>query len=146
MQSQIKMHLPRLQSVLLLFLIAVSPLQLRAFSCDGGGVPESRQRSDPQYENCTRPLSSLLTNIASHTTILLEHESYILDEFILIQDVINITLDTATGDGSQPVFIRCLEVPSKTSAGLAFVNITDLTIRNVVVDGCGFTEAIQLVK
>ena len=135
------MHLPRLQPALLLFLIAVSPLQLRAFSCDGDGVLESRQRSDPQYENCTRPLSSLLTNITSHMTILLEHESYILDEFILIQDVINITLDTATGDGSQPVFIRCPpEIPSKTSAGLAFVNVTDLTIRNVVVDGCGFTE------
>jgi hypothetical protein len=131
------MHLP---PALLLFLgIAISPLQLRAFICDGEGVPAFRQRSDPPYENCTQALSSLLRNVTSHTTILLQHEVYILDEFILIQDVINITLDT-TGDSSEPVFIRCPEDPSKTSAGLAFINVTDLTIRNLVVVGCGFTE------
>ena len=131
----------RPQPALLLYLVAVSPLQLRALSCDREGIPEFPPGSGPPYNNCTQSLSSLLSNVTSHTTILLERASlYVIDEFILIQDVINVTLDTATGDSSDPVSIRCLEGPSKkVSAGLAFVNVTDLSIRNVVIDGCGFT-------
>ena len=126
-----------LQPALLLFLVALSPLRLRALSCDREGVTVDRPGS-VLNENCTRSLSSVLKNVSSHMTLLLERESYILDEFILIQDIINITLDT-TGDRNEPVFIQCLEDPSKTSAGLAFVNVTDLSISNVIIDGCGFT-------
>ena len=70
-------------------------------------------------------------------TIYLDHDIYILDEFVLIQNVTNFTLQ-ANSDIVESTFIRCVQDPS-VSAGLAFVNVTDLSIRNIVINGCGFT-------
>ena len=134
------MHqIPQPATILLILLIAVSPLQLRALTCDREGVPLTGNLpgSGPS-ENCTQTLSSLLRNVTSHSTIRLERDNYIIDEFILIQDVINITMET-TGNSNEPVLIQCQEDPSVISAGLAFVNVTDLSIHNIVIDGCGFT-------
>ena len=131
-----------LHQALLLFLAVTvhNPLQIRALICDREGVPDLLRGSGSYSENCTQALalSPLLRNLSSHTTVLLERKTYIVDEFILIQDVANVTLDTG-GDSNEPAFLRCLEDPSKASVGMAFVNVTNLSIRNVVIDGCGFT-------
>ena len=132
----------QLQSAVLLFLFALmslSPLQLCAHSQCDQGVEFIADGSGLYDENCSQNLSSLLRNVTSHTIICLEHESYIIDEFILIQDVTNITLETEE-DRFESVFIRCTRKDATIdTAGLAFVNVTDLSIRNVIIDGCGFT-------
>ena len=81
-------------------------------------------------ENCAEALISVLKNVTSHTTIILESENYSIDEFILIQDVTNFTLKAEF----QAVTIQCTK-----NTGLAFVNISQLSILNIIIDECGFT-------
>ena len=79
-------------------------------------------------------LESALQNVSSHTTIHLEPGNHTINEFILVQNVMNITLE---GDANEEgVSILCAE-----DAGLAFINVSYLTIRNITIDGCGFTGA-----
>ena len=82
------------------------------------------------YENCVNNLTFALENVSSHTTILLESRNYSINVFILIQDVTNVTLKAEF----QAATIQCTD-----STGLAFVNVSQLSILNIVIDGCGFT-------
>ena len=75
---------------------------------------------------------SALMNVSSHTTIRLEPGNYTLEEFVLVQNVMNVTL--AGTDNERDVSIHCAD-----GAGLAFINVSYLTIRNITIDGCGFT-------
>lgn len=75
-------------------------------------------------------LESALRNITSHTTIRVERGNYAIKEFVLVRDVTNFTLEGDSGD----VTIQCGE-----NAGLAFVNVSNLSICNITIDGCGFT-------
>ena len=82
--------------------------------------------------NCTQTLVSALQNITSHTTVRLEPGKYTLEEFVLVCNVTNITLE---GDGyKERVSIQCIG-----GAGLAFLNVSQLSFRNITIDGCGFT-------
>ena len=82
-------------------------------------------------ENCAETLTFALQNVTSHTSVILESEYYSINDFILIQDVTNFTLKAEI----QAVTIHCTE-----NTGLAFVNVSQLSIRNVIVDECGFTR------
>ena len=79
-----------------------------------------------------RNLVSTLRNVSSYTTIRLESGNYTLEEFILVQNVSGVTLEG--NDNEKGVSILCA-----AGAGLAFVNVSYLTIRNITIDGCGFT-------
>ena len=79
-----------------------------------------------------RSLVSALLNISSHTTIRLESGNYTIEEFMLIQNVTNVTLNG--NDNERGVSILCAD-----GAGLAFINVSYLTIRNITIEGCGFT-------
>ena len=82
------------------------------------------------FENCTESLTLALQNVTSHTTIILESGHHSIDQFILIQDVANFTLEAEF----QLMTIQCTE-----NSGLAFINVSQLSILNVVIDGCGFS-------
>lgn len=79
--------------------------------------------------NRTETLESSLQNVTSHTTIRVEPGNYAVEVFVLVRDVTNFTLE---GEGD--VTIQCAE-----NAGLAFINVTNLSIRKITIDGCGFT-------
>ena len=88
--------------------------------------------SGSHIENCTETLDSALLNITSHTTVLLEAGNYTIGEFILVHDATNITLEAE--DNGDAVLVQCTK-----DAGLAFINVSFLSLRNIVIDGCGFT-------
>ena len=77
-------------------------------------------------------LTSALTNVGSDTTIRLEPGNYTVDRFILVQNVTKVTLEG--NDSERGVSILCSD-----GAGMAFINVSYLTIRNITIDGCGFT-------
>ena len=77
-------------------------------------------------------LTSTLTNVGSDTTIRLEPGNYTVDRFILVQNVTKVTLEG--NDSERGVSILCSD-----GAGMAFINVSYLTIRNITIDGCGFT-------
>ena len=84
--------------------------------------------------NSTQSLVSALQNITSHTTVHLEPGNYTLEEFVLVRDMTSITLE---GDGyKEGVSIQCVE-----DAGLAFINVSQLSFRNITIDGCGFNQS-----
>ena len=83
-------------------------------------------------DDSTRSLMSALLNVTSYTTIRLEPGNYTLEEFILVQNVTNVTLEG--NDSERGVSILCAK-----GAGLVFINVPYLTVRNITIDGCGFT-------
>ena len=80
---------------------------------------------------CTS-LCDALQNISSDTTLYLRPDTHRIDQFIPIQGLQNVSI-IGCGDGADTV-ITCAN-----SIGLAFVNITDLTIQNIRIDDCGLT-------
>ena len=82
------------------------------------------------YENCTEDFIAALNTVTSHTTIYLETGNYSIDRFILIQNSINVTLEAEL----EGVSILCTE-----NAGLAFINVSQLSMFNIAIDRCGFT-------
>ena len=87
---------------------------------------------DVTNDSTRSSLMSALLNVTSHTTIRLEPGNYVLEEFVLMQNVTNVTLE---GNGE----VLSVSILCTTRAGLAFINIPYLTIRNITVDGRGFT-------
>ena len=82
-------------------------------------------------DSATNLISALL-NITSHSTIRLEPGNYTIDRFVLVQNVTNVSLE---GSGNE----RGVSILCDDGAGLAFIGVSYLTIRNITVDGCGFT-------
>ena len=110
---------------------------------DGSGL--SPHGDGPTAENC---LESALANISSDTTILLASGHHVIEKFILVRDVQNITLEleleSEKVDAAAHILCHYDEKdflsPDRVSgAGLMFFNVSGLSIRNVVIDGCGFT-------
>ena len=96
------------------------------------GTRDSSSREGNGYfisvsENGTETLESVLQNVASHTIILLESGRHTIEDFILVENVTNIKLQ------GQKSIIQCAK-----DTGLAFVNVSNLSFRNISVDGCGF--------
>ena len=87
-------------------------------------------------DGSARNLVSALMSVSSHTTICLEPGNYTLEEFILVRNVTNITLEG--NNNERGVSILCIN-RGINGAGLAFINVSNLTIRNIIIDGCGFT-------
>ena len=90
-----------------------------------GSVLSSNVTVDPN--NAT--LESVLANIVSNTNIFLEPGSYKVENFSLVSGVNNIAII-----GQDNVTITC-----EQNVGLAFVNVSELVIRNVRIDGCGLS-------
>ena len=76
-------------------------------------------------------LERVLANIVSNTNIFLEPGLYTIENFSLVSGVSNIAIN-----GQENVTISC-----KQNVGLAFVNVSELLIRNVRIDGCGLSGA-----
>ena len=76
-------------------------------------------------------LEAALQNVTSHTTIRLEPGNHTIDSFILVTDVTGVAIEGDSSEGS--VVIQCSE-----GEGLAFINVSQLSITNVTIDGCGF--------
>ena len=87
-------------------------------------------------DGSARNLMSALMNLSSHTTIRLEPGNYTLEESILVRDFTNITLEG--NNDERGVSILCNN-RGINGTGLAFINVSNLTIRNITIDGCGFT-------
>ena len=96
-----------------------------------GGSGSSVRRDD---------LEADLQNITSYTTIRLEPGNHTIESFILVTDVTGVAIEGDSSEGG--VVIHCSE-----GAGLAFINVSQLSIRNVTIDGCGFngTDTEQAV-
>ena len=77
-------------------------------------------------------LGDALQTISSDTTLYLCPGTHLIDQFILIHGLKNVSI-VGCGDGTEAV-ITCAD-----SMGLVFVNITDLTIQNVRIEDCGLT-------
>ncbi len=77
-------------------------------------------------------LMSALLNVTSHTTISLQPGNYTIDRFISVQNVTTVTLE---GGGNE----RSVSILCDDGAGLAFISVSFLIIRNITIDGCGFT-------
>ena len=90
----------------------------------------SRRDADEGCGPCTEKLEYALRNATSHTIIRLT-EDQTIENFVLVEDLTNITIEADGSEGG--VVIQCSE-----RAGLAFINVSQLSIRNVTIDGCGF--------
>ena len=88
-------------------------------------------------------LGDALQTISSDSTLYLRPGTHCIDQFIPINGLKNVSI-VGCGDGTETV-ITCAD-----SVGLIFVNITDLTIRNVRIEDCGLsgqnlTETLALL-
>ena len=86
-------------------------------------------------------LDDALMTLTSNTTLELESGTHYVNQFTLISGLHNINL---IGEGGATV--ACAE-----GVGLAFVNVSDLSFENIVIDGCGLTgknlgETVMLLK
>ena len=88
--------------------------------------------SKVRFQNCTR-LTEALQEIQSDTTLLLlPGDEHVLEKFVLVRDVRNVAL--VSGISQSNVTITCSE-----GVGLAFVNITNLTLQELTIRGCGLS-------
>ena len=78
--------------------------------------------------NCTT-LNDALMGLASDTTLELESGVHFVSRFALVSGLHDVSF---IGEGD--VTISCAE-----DVGLAFVNVSDLSFENIVIDGCGLT-------
>ena len=136
--ANVKLFLLAVILQLVRYQYAVAADQSSPSTCDDQTVVVQDGSGSRPRSYCSRALGSVLNNAISYTTIRLNSSGeYTLDDFVLVQDVTNLTLEGIGGDSDAAVArIRC---EAASSAGLAFVNVSQLSISNVVVDGCGFT-------
>ena len=93
-----------------------------SFSGDGNGSRLLHLRIVQRH-------SLLHCKVTSHTIIILGSGNYSIDEFILIQGVTNFTLKAD---------FKVMTIQCTGNTGLAFINVSQLSILNIVIDGCGF--------
>ena len=80
-------------------------------------------------------LSDALRTVSSNTTLYLDPGTHLIDQFTPVYGLHDVSIMGVGGggDGIEAV-ITCAD-----SVGLAFVNVTNLTIQNVRIEGCGLT-------
>ena len=80
-------------------------------------------------------LSDALRTVSSKTTLYLDPGTHLIDQFTPVYGLHDVSIIGVGGggDGIEAV-ITCAD-----SVGLAFVNVTNLTIQNVRIEGCGLT-------
>ncbi len=76
-------------------------------------------------------LDAALQMVGSDDTVYLESGEHCIRNFSLVSGLRNISL---VGESSSATTVRCME-----GLGIAFVNISSLSIRNLTIDGCGLT-------
>ena len=82
---------------------------------------------------CAANSTDIAHLFATNTTITLERGTYCLSEYVFIAHTSGFLLTGTTGD-SHDTIIQCSE-----GAGLAFLNITELTLSYVTILNCGVT-------
>ena len=88
--------------------------------------------SNVRIQNCTG-LTEALQEIQSDTTlILIPGDEHVLEQYVLVRDLRNIKLVGKQSDVH--VTITCSE-----GVGLAFINITNLTLQQLTIQGCGLS-------
>jgi len=93
------------------------------------GTAECRQDPD-----CIS-LGNALRTVSSNTTLYLRNGTHHIDQFIPIYGLYDVSIVGVGGGGDEiAAVITCAD-----GVGLAFVNITNLTIMNVRIEGCGLT-------
>ena len=80
-------------------------------------------------------LSDALRTVSSNTTLYLDPGTHLIDQFIPICGLRNVSIVGVGGGGDRiEAVITCAN-----NVGLTFVNITNLTIMNVRIENCGLT-------
>ena len=88
--------------------------------------------SNARFHNCTS-LTEALQGIQSDTTLLLfPGDEHVLEQYVLVRDVSNVAL--VSGIDQSNVIITCNE-----GVGLAFVNVTNLTLQGLTIQGCSLS-------
>ena len=81
-------------------------------------------------------LDKALQEITSDTTVYLEPGIHYLENFTLLEGFNNVRLMGQVEEVGDGVIIKCIA----DGVGLSFVNVTDLSIQNVVIESCGLSE------
>ena len=79
-------------------------------------------------------LQQALGNVSSDSTLVLEQGVHYIGEFQLVQSLHNVTIVGVNSTHPESVTVTCAD-----SVGLSFVNVSDLTIGNIKIDGCGLS-------
>ena len=109
--------------LLLSYAVAINSREIKVLPKDCSNV---------RFQNCTR-LTEALQEIESDTTlILISGDEHVLEQHVLVHDLWNITL--VSGSKQSDVTITCSE-----GVGLAFINITNLTLQQLTIQGCGLS-------
>ena len=110
-------------ALLLSYAVASSSREIKVLPTDCSNV---------RFQNCTG-LTEALQEIQSDTTlILIPGDEHVLEQYVLVHDLWNITL--VSGSKQSHVTITCSE-----GVGLAFINITNLTLQQLTIQGCGLS-------
>ena len=79
-------------------------------------------------------LQQALGNVSSDSTLVLEQGVHYIGEFQLVQSLHNVSIVGVNSTDPESVTVTCAN-----SVGLSFINMTDLTIGGITVDGCGLS-------
>ena len=82
---------------------------------------------------CAPNSTDIAQLLATNTSIILEKGNYCVSEYVLVANKEGFLL-AGTAGGPNAAIIQCSE-----GAGLAFLNVTDLTMSNVTILNCGVT-------
>ena len=89
--------------------------------------------SDAPVTACAPNSTDIARLLATNTTITLEKGNYCVSEYVLVANKRGFRL-AGTAGGPSDTIIQCSE-----GAGLAFLNVTQLTLSNVSILNCGVT-------
>ena len=89
----------------------------------------------PTTEDEMPDINRALSNLSSNTVLHLLSGQHQVTQFIVVENFNNITI---IGDDNETI------VTCDPTLGLAFINITELTLENIVIDNCGLEGKTQL--
>ena len=110
--------------------MAVLVLLLTAFLAAAQGSDRTVVPRGNSSDSLTEALESLHSNAA----VYLELGEHRIERFRLLQDLTNVSI-IGLGGSSGDVVVSCAE-----NVGLAFVNVSELTLQNLRIEGCGISQ------
>ncbi len=110
--------------VLLLFLLSIAQLTVVHSSLENLVIIDVYPATEDEMPDINRALN----NLSSNTVLHLLSGIHQVTQFNVVENFNNITI---IGDDNETI------VTCNPSLGLAFVNITELTLENIVIDNCG---------
>ena len=84
--------------------------------------------------NSSDSLTEALESLDSNAAVYLELGEHRIERFRLLQDLTNVSI-IGLGGSSGDVVVSCAE-----NVGLAFVNVSELTLENLRIEGCGISQ------